>query len=174
MDSANSHASSLRKRQLIRRAAPRRGHASNSRRLRGRVGIGSMAASTEELKAYFDQHSIQPRLNEWLNELVKARPSAPFAWLATRMRAAEPAATVAAAVTVPAVSPAAGAEIATSLTAKWQCCEAFRTPPSAGATAKPAAAAAPSKASSKASSKGVVLTIEPGGKSSVLLCIRRQ
>merc|ERR1712127_177186 len=46
----------------------------------------TMAATRQELQDYLGAHKIQERLNDWLNEMVKERPAAPYAWLATRMR----------------------------------------------------------------------------------------
>ena len=40
----------------------------------------------QRLKAYFLEHAIQDKLNNILNEMVQLRPSAPYSWLAKRMR----------------------------------------------------------------------------------------
>ena len=41
------------------------------------------------IESYFAEHQIQEKLHGILNELVRARPSAPYSWLAQRMRAAD-------------------------------------------------------------------------------------
>ena len=45
-----------------------------------------MAATRDELQAYFAKNSIQDKLNSLLNQLVIERPARPFVWLAEQLR----------------------------------------------------------------------------------------
>ena len=59
------------------------------------------------LETYFLENEIEPKLNEFLNEMVSARPAQPFSWMARRMRREE-AGGAAPVGTVPLLSPAVG------------------------------------------------------------------
>merc|ERR1711920_497237 len=133
----------------------------------GRRSIGAsmgMAATIEELQAYFAQHAVQERLNEMLNQLVQVRPAAPYAWLAARMRATGTGSGDALVDTYPVLSKDTGAnELGKRLTSTWNFCQAFSS-----------SASAPVSQPDPPAAKGnVTLSIEPGGKDRVLLTIRK-
>uniref|UniRef100_A0A7S0P197 Uncharacterized protein n=1 Tax=Calcidiscus leptoporus TaxID=127549 RepID=A0A7S0P197_9EUKA len=124
-----------------------------------------MAATVEELQAYFAQHAIQERLNDMLNQLVQVRPAAPYAWLAARVRGAGSIKGDALVDTCPLLPKEVGAdELGARLAKTWNFCQAFSA--SASATVSQPAPSAAAKG-------GVTLSIEAGGKDSVLLTIRK-
>ncbi|KAL1511425.1 hypothetical protein AB1Y20_006224 [Prymnesium parvum] len=133
-----------------------------------------MPSSRQELEQYFAQHKIQETLNVYLNDLVKALPVAPYAWLAARIREGKlSTAAAGAALTMPLVDPAVGAtEIAADVTRSWGYVLGFQ-----GSAAEGKAAAAPSSKpmaakAAKPVDGGLQLSIESAGKSSVLVAIR--
>ena len=97
-----------------------------------------MAATRDELQAYFAKNSIQDKLNSLLNQLVIERPARPFVWLAEQLR--NPSIRTSTFDPKPQLSP----EDAEQLTRMWDYVVALSTPPGGGAAAaaKPPAAAA--------------------------------
>jgi hypothetical protein len=122
------------------------------------------APDKRKLEKYFADHQIQDKLNGMLNELVQVRPSAPFGWLARRMR--RDGSGQAPAGTVPLLKPEIGSAMGRDLEKQWGFTlglqnDAPSAPPKGGASAKQA----------RAGANGVQLTIETAGQG-VLLCIR--
>lgn len=129
------------------------------------------ATSTAELQKYFDDHAIQSNLNGWLNELVKLKPAAPYAWLASRIRASE-ADTPIASTTPTVTAEIAAAELVVPLCKAWGYCNSFRS--SNGVDTPPPATSAKSTGNAKATGcTKVVLNIEAAGPNGVLLVIRK-
>ena len=133
-----------------------------------------MAATRDELQAYFARNAIQDKLNSLLNQLVIERPARPFVWLAEQLR--YPSIRTSTFDPKPQLSP----EDAEQLTRMWDYVVALTVPPGGAAAAKPPAAAAkaaagrPSAAAAKAAPPGepLVVSIAAGGRESVLLAIR--
>ena len=132
-----------------------------------------MAATRDELQAYFAKNSIQDKLNSLLNQLVIERPARPFVWLAEQLR--NPSIRTSTFDPKPQLSP----EDAEQLTRMWDYVVALTVPPGGAAAAKPPAAAAaaagrPAAAAAAAAASGepLALSIMAGGAESVLLAIR--
>ena len=121
----------------------------------------------QRLKKYFEEHAIQDKLNDMLNDMVQVRPNAPFGWLAKRMRAGGPRHT-ASAGTVPAgLGAAAKSAMGSELEKQWGFVLGLQA---TGSGVGPAAG--PTAGAPKAgSATDVLLTIEAAGDG-VLLCIR--
>ena len=129
-----------------------------------------MAATRDELQAYFAKNSIQDKLNSLLNQLVIERPARPFVWLAEQLR--NPSIRTSTFDPKPQLSP----EDAEQLTRMWDYVVALTVPPGGAAAAKPPAAAAAAAgrpaAAAAASGEPLALSIMAGGAESVLLAIR--
>ena len=83
------------------------------------------AATRQELQDYLGAHKIQERLNDWLNEMVKERPAAPYAWLATRMRG-EATGALGPQSSVPEMKSAAAQEAFGDLSRQWSYLMAYQ------------------------------------------------
>ena len=118
------------------------------------------SAAQDDLQAYFAEHRIQERLNEWLNELAKTRSITPYAWLSSSMRAVgeQPHATT------PELSPASAADIGGELRKAWSSAQSLRGDASPLKPAPKTRAAAPAAAKGG----GVVLDIIGAGPRSGL------
>ena len=129
-----------------------------------------MAATRDELQAYFAKNAIQDKLNSLLNQLVIERPARPFVWLAEQLR--NPSIRTSTFDPKPQLSP----EDAEQLTRMWDYVVALTVPPGGAAAAKPPAAAAAAAgrpaAAAAASGEPLALSIMAGGAESVLLAIR--
>ena len=125
------------------------------------------AATRQELQDYLGAHKIQEQLNEWLNEMVKERPAAPYAWLATRMRGGASSAHSPQS-TVPAMGSAAGQEAFGDISRSWSYLMAYQ-----GVSQTSQAPAGVRTASVAPSGPGqLLLSIEPSLGSSLVLAIR--
>ena len=124
------------------------------------------AATRQELQDYLGAHKIQERLNDWLNEMVKERPAAPYAWLATRMRSGS-AGALGPQSSVPELKSPAAKEAFGDLSRSWDYLMAYQgISPGASQGASPASAA-PSGPGE------LLLSIEPSaGTSPLVLAIR--
>uniref|UniRef100_A0A7S4ESJ2 Uncharacterized protein n=1 Tax=Chrysotila carterae TaxID=13221 RepID=A0A7S4ESJ2_CHRCT len=130
------------------------------------VFVARRAGSIDELENYFRQHQIQDRLNVLMNELVKARPAAPYAWLKAQLTEAAPASCATSAETVPQLPASVGmTEIGARFASSWGYCQAFSGGTSCASETQTQVAPAAGKS-------GIILSIEPAGKHSVLLAIR--
>ena len=116
---------------------------------------GGAQGEKRQLEAYFQEHSISEKLNTLLNEMVQVRPSAPYGWLARRIRLDDCGHTPAVG-TVPLLAKPVGTTVGCELEKQWGYCLGLQ------GIAAPASRATPT---------GVQLTIETSGKG-VLLCIR--
>ena len=133
-----------------------------SRRVRVSTG---RAATRQELQDYLGAHKIQERLNDWLNEMVKERPAAPYAWLATRMRGGS-AGALGPQSSVPELKSPAAKEAFSDLSRSWDYVMAYQgiSQVSQGASAASAAPSGPGE---------LLLSIEPSsGSSPLVLAIR--
>jgi hypothetical protein len=102
---------------------------------------------------------------------VKLKPAAPYAWLASRIRAGE-AGTPNASTTPALTAEVAAAELAAPQCNAWGYCSSFRSSPDVVAT--PASVSAKTTGNGKAAgSTEVVLSIEAAGSNGVLLVIRK-
>ena len=131
---------------------------------RARVATGR-AATRQELQDYLGAHKIQERLNDWLNEMVKERPAAPYAWLATRMRGGS-AGALGPQSSVPELKSPAAKEAFGDLSRSWDYLMAYQgiSQASQGASAASAAPSGPGE---------LLLSIEPSsGSSPLVLAIR--
>ena len=131
---------------------------------RARVATGR-AATRQELQDYLGAHKIQERLNDWLNEMVKERPAAPYAWLATRMRGGA-AGALGPQSSVPELKSPAAKEAFGDLSRSWDYLMAYQgiAQASQGASAASAAPSGPGE---------LLLSIEPSsGSSPLVLAIR--
>ena len=141
-----------------------------ARRDRRSDAADAMAATRDELQAYFAKNSIQDKLNSLLNQLVIERPARPFVWLAEQLR--NPSIRTSTFDPKPQLSP----EDAEQLTRMWDYVVALTVPPGGAAAAKPPAAAAAAAgrpaAAAAASGEPLALSIMAGGAESVLLAIR--
>ena len=158
----------------MRVPAARHAHSDRRCTLSSRPPRFCRAASKEELQKYFADHQIQEKINVWLNDMVIARPDQPFAWLADQMRkhAGSAPLPAAAASTTPVFPSGAAGEALANVVSSWGYIQSMRADaaaPSASPTPAPAAAPTP-KAPPKP--KGLALTIEKLGDSSLMLCIR--
>ena len=129
---------------------------------RARVATGR-AATRQELQDYLGAHKIQERLNDWLNEMVKERPAAPYAWLATRMRGGS---ALGPQSSVPELKSPAAKEAFGDLSRSWDYVMAYQgiSQVSQGASAASAAPSGPGE---------LLLSIEPSsGSSPLVLAIR--
>ena len=75
----------------------------------------STDAERAELQAYLDTHSVQPRLNALLNDLIHETPPGPFAWMAHKL-----AVQTAPGETVPDAHTIAHDPAMCSMVEKWQ------------------------------------------------------
>jgi len=116
------------------------------------------APSVEALQQYFDEHAIQANLNTWLNELVQHKPAAPYAWLASRIRARKPKQP---APSTPVLSrEVAAAEIVAPLAKRWMYCDAFRGPAAPAANGGSASADDSLKVSIEAVGSRLVVKVQ--------------
>ena len=140
--------------------------ASLSLRLTPRVRVTTRRAATrQELQDYLGAHKIQERLNDWLNEMVKERPAAPYAWLATRMRGGS-AGALGPQSSVPELKSPAAKEAFGDFSRSWDYLMAYQgiSQVSQGASAASAAPSGPGE---------LLLSIEPSsGSSPLVLAIR--
>ena len=133
--------------------------------LRARVAVGR-AATRQELQDYLGAHKIQERLNDWLNEMVKERPAAPYAWLATRMRGGA-AGALGPQSSVPELKSPAAKEAFGDLSRSWDYLMAYQGISPGASQGASAASAAPSGPGE------LLLSIEPSaGTSPLVLAIR--
>ena len=124
------------------------------------------AATRQELQDYLGAHKIQERLNDWLNEMVKERPAAPYAWLATRMRSGS-AGALGPQSSVPELKSPAAKEAFGDLSRSWDYLMAYQGISPGASQGASAASAAPSGPGE------LLLSIEPSaGTSPLVLAIR--
>ena len=139
-------------------ATPRPACVRSSARAHPRV-LCARAATKQELQRYLGEHQIQERLNDWLNDMVKERPSTPYSYLATRMRSGASAAAPPQ-DSIPVLGAAAAQEAFSDLTRQWAYSLSFQ-----GMTVE---AAAPASAGAE-----LVLSIEPSPDAkSLVLSVR--
>ena len=139
-------------------ATPRPACVRSSARAHPRV-LCARAATKQELQRYLGEHQIQERLNDWLNDMVKERPSTPYSYLATRMRSGASAAAPPQ-DSMPVLGAAAAQEAFSDLTRQWAYSLSFQ-----GITVE---AAAPASAGAE-----LVLSIEPSPDAkSLVLSVR--
>ena len=135
------------------------------------ASCGCRPATTAELQSYFAQHKVETNLNEWLNELVIKRPSAPYAWLATRMREKAPSDPTG---TMPLLDKAVAERVlGAPLMKAWTAAAAFCGTAPAAATPATTAAAPATSARAAPQATGISLSIESTGRQSVILSIRK-
>ena len=111
-----------------------------------------------KIESYFHEHQISEKMNTMLNEMVQVRPTAPYSWLARRMRL-DDSGHMPAVGTVPLLAKAAADGLGSELQKQWAFCLGLQ------------GIATPALSQSAGGASAVQLTIESDGPG-VLLAIR--